>query len=124
MIRDFYLHNAEMSLILDPSTMEHRMILLSDCHSVSVCIERKSNFSAAPIVLPNPSKVFAESRKLSPCNVSVPSSFFDKVSSGDLADIDSNYQAWFVQYELDGLTIVNQNVGLGFLGQYHEDGMY
>ncbi|ERF76408.1 hypothetical protein EPUS_06966 [Endocarpon pusillum Z07020] len=41
MIRDFYLPDAQMSLILDPSTMEHRMILLSGCHSVSICIECK-----------------------------------------------------------------------------------
>jgi hypothetical protein len=124
MIRDFYLPEAEMSLILDPLTTEHRMVLLSGCHSVSVCIECKyyslpSQSSSLP-----PRKGPQSSRQLTPCNETVSRSIFEKALSNDSAGIDWNYPGRFVKYGRDGFEIVNQDAGIGFLRQYHEYGTY
>ncbi|KAF2489481.1 hypothetical protein BU16DRAFT_622985 [Lophium mytilinum] len=44
MVRHCYLTKAHLSLIFNPLTRDYRMILLSGCHSVSVCLELPQTF--------------------------------------------------------------------------------
>jgi hypothetical protein len=78
------------------------------------------NFLQPPVTQPGLFKKVYRVLTTDPCNVTVSRSFFEKASSDDPADIDSNYPAWFIQYGLDDPKIVNQDAGIGFLRQYHE----
>ena len=44
MIRDFYLADCQLTVILNPDTSRYRLILLSGCHSLSVCVELPEDF--------------------------------------------------------------------------------
>ena len=48
MVYDFYLPDATLSVVLDPQRSEYRMIVLSSCTSMCVCMKRE--FSATPAV--------------------------------------------------------------------------
>jgi hypothetical protein len=41
MIHDFYLPNTTLSVVFDPATDEYRLILLSGCTSMCVCLKCK-----------------------------------------------------------------------------------
>lgn len=42
MIRDFYLPEARVSVVLDPPQGRYRLIVISSCQPLSVCMERES----------------------------------------------------------------------------------
>jgi hypothetical protein len=49
MVHDFYVPDATLSVVFDPLTSEHRMILLSGC--TSMCVSMKRKVSAVALVV-------------------------------------------------------------------------
>jgi hypothetical protein len=98
MIRDFHLPNALVSIVLDPSNNERRMILLSD--SASTWVSMKCKYILQPENKPHHS------------NHAVPPSFFDQIIENDLATINFDYPAFFVEVGRDSTTVVEQSAGI------------
>jgi hypothetical protein len=40
MIREFFLNDARLNVILDPAKGRYRLVVMSSCGSLSVCLER------------------------------------------------------------------------------------
>jgi hypothetical protein len=95
MVRDFYLPDAILSVVFDPLTHEYRMILLSGCTSMCVCM--KCKLSTA-VVVASP-----YSRNL------VPPSFFNSSDMQSPASTNE-YPAFFVKIGWDTTTFIERPI--------------
>lgn len=85
MVRDFIFRDAQLSMIMNNLTGKYRLILISACHSVSVCVELPQDF------------------------------FHKTDSEFNRVRISQNYPAWFVEVGREGTTVIKQSMGFGFL---------
>lgn len=85
MVRDFIFRDAQLSMIMNSLTGKYRLILVSACHSVSVCVELPQDF------------------------------FQKTDSEFNPVRISQNYLAWFVEVGTEGTTVIKQSMGFSFL---------
>lgn len=85
MVRDFIFKDAQLSMVKNDLTGQYRLILISGCHSVSVCVELPQDF------------------------------FQKTDSESNPVRINQNYPAWFVEIGREGTIVIKQSMGFGFL---------
>ena len=99
MIRDFHLPNALVSIVLDPSNNEQRMILLSD--TASTWVSMKCKCLAGTLSTNHVIEIKA-----------VPLAFFDHILQNGFPTTNFNYPAFFVQVGRDSTTVIEQSAGI------------
>lgn len=107
MIRDNYLADAHLSVVLDAMSEQYRLIIMSGDEIVSVCIECNSIYSILHMD-------FSDSKNL------VPPDFLDSVAT-EKTNAIKEYPAWFVRRTRDGSTITKQSADIrALMPERHE----